>query len=142
MDSTLSHHVLAQVTASHCCVCRAHLTDAESVERGIGPVCSRRYYDPVHVPTEAQVMDTLGLLAVSNLPDHLIDAFLTLVNNDHTNARKASNLLVYWASAHYADRDEVFKCCALIRSLGYTELADKLEVDRTEAMILDKGDHL
>ncbi len=133
---------LALVTATHCCVCRLQLTDAESVEHGIGPICSKRYYDPVFVPTEDQVKLALGHLAVSNLPDSVIDGCLALVHNNQTDARKFCNLIIYYASANYNNRDEVFKCSAIIRCLGYVVLADKLEADRTSAVILDKGDVL
>ena len=126
---------LCQITATHCCVCHASLTDAESVEHGIGPVCSRRYYNPLHQPDDEQVKTALGLLAVSGLPDHIIDAFLKVVDNNKCNARLGSNVLIYWASAHYDDRAEVFRCTAIIRALGYTELADKLELDRTAAIV-------
>ena len=133
------HSTLAQMTASHCCVCRAELTDAESVEHGIGPTCSDKHYDPLHRPTQKMVQGALGLLAVSELPDHIIDGFLRLVNNDHENARLGSNLLVYWASCHYDNRAEVFKCSAIIRALGYTVLADRLEIDRTAAHVVSTG---
>lgn len=131
---------IATITASHCCICRKSLTDAESVEHGIGPLCSRRYYNPLHQPTEEMVMTALGRLATSELPPHIVLGFRNLVNNDHTNARKACNLLIYWASCHYYDRDEVFRCSAIIRDLGYTELAEKLETDRTDLTITEKDD--
>lgn len=149
MDTTKTksdHAAIAQITASHCCVCRARLTDAESVEHGIGPVCSKRYYNPLHKPTAEQIKNALGLLAVSELPEHIQDGFLKLVNTKggepHANAREASNLLVYWASAHFDTRDEVFKCSAIIRTLGYTELANKLEADRTVAIVREHTDHI
>jgi len=132
-----THEAIAQITATRCCVCKAHLTDAESVEHGIGPTCSSRYYNPLHEPSDQQVKDALGLLAVSGLADHILDGFVKLVNNDKANARAGSNLLVYWASAHYDNRSEVFKCTAIICALGYTDLADKLEIDRTEARVTD-----
>lgn len=135
VPNNLSHAQLARITATRCCVCRAPLTDAESVEHGIGPTCSRRYYNPQYVPTDAQVMVALGHLAASELPDHIVDGFLNLVDNTHVKARLGCNLLVYWASAHYDDRDEVFKCSKIIRALGYEELADKLEADRTTATV-------
>jgi len=138
----LDHRQLAQITATRCCVCRAKLTDAESVEHGIGPICSKRYYNPKHQPTKDDLKNALGLLAVSDLPDHIIDGFLSLVGNDHANARRACNILVYWASAHYDNREEVFKCCSIIRALGYVELAEKLETDRTVVTLLDKGTHI
>ena len=134
------HALVARITATHCCVCRAALTDSESVEHGIGPVCSRRYYNPLVTPSETQVQGALGLLAFAGLADQIVNEFLRAVNNDHTNARKGCNLLIYWASAHYDDRDEVFKCSKIIRALGYTELADKLEIDRSVVSLQDKGD--
>lgn len=137
----IPHHVLAQATATRCCVCKAKLTDAESVEHGIGPVCSKKYYDPEHVPTDKQVRDALGTLASSDLPPHIVDGFIKLVNNDRTAARQGCNLLVYWASVNYADRNEVFKCTEIIRCLGYLTLADKLEIDRTEGVIIVHEDH-
>jgi len=75
------------------------------------------------------------MLAASGLPDHIVDGFLQSVDGSSVKARLGSNLLVYWASAHYDDRTEVFKCASIIRALGYTELADKLESDRTVATV-------
>jgi hypothetical protein len=128
------------VVATHCCVCRAPLTDAESIEHSIGPVCSRRYYNPQHTPTPEQVQAALGLLAASGLPDVVIDGVLALSNDDKANARGISNLLVKYASLNYDNRTEVLKCSGIMRALGYIELADKLETDRTSAQITIKGD--
>jgi len=150
MDTTTTprstHAAIARLTASHCCVCRAELTDAESVEHGIGPVCSKRYYSPLHKPNASQIKNALGLLACGDFPEHIEEGFTKLVNTKdgepHANARVACNLLVYWASCHYDERDEVFKCSAIIRTLGYIELADKLEADRTVAIVREHDDHL
>ena len=112
----------------------------------MGPICSRRYYDPLHVPNADQIKVALGLLQASGLPKHIIDGFLACVDNlegeEKDNARKACNLLIYWASCCYHDRDVVFCCASIIRALGYSTLADKLEIDRTSARIEDKGDRL
>lgn len=131
-----SYRTYTRIVASKCCCCRKSLTDAVSVSEGIGPICSTRYYDPLFVPTEAQVSEALGLLAFSGLPDTVIDGCLSFKNN----ARKFSNLLVYFASSVYDQRDEVFKVCKILRALGYTVLADKLEIDRIAARLTDKGD--
>ena len=138
----MTNSMLARIIATHCCVCRTPLTDAESVEHGIGPVCSKRYYSPKHAPTEDQVKVAIGKLAVSGIPDDIIDGFLGVVNNDYVNARHGCNILVKWASAHYSDRDVVFQCSGVIRALGYTELADKLEDDRTAATLRYFADHI
>lgn len=133
---------VARITATHCCVCKSPLTDAESLDLGLGPVCSKRYYNPRHVPTEDQVKVSLGRLSASGLPEDIIDGFLAVVDNHHTNARAACNLLIKWASANYDNRDMIFKCSAIIRALGYDELANKLEDDRTTATIRTLTDHV
>jgi hypothetical protein len=132
--STDQHTQIARVIATHCCCCRKELTDAESVEWGIGPICSRRYYNPLHVPSQEDLEIALGMLASSGLPEFVLDDFLKF--SDKGDARKASNVLVYYASCHYEDRDEVFQCSCIIRALGYTQLADKLELDRTSASVI------
>jgi len=128
---------VVRIVATHCCVCRRELTDAVSVENGIGPVCSAKYYSNTHVPTEEQILHATGSLQVADLPDAVIDAVLD--EFDRRNARQACNILVYYASAHYDDRDTVFKISAVIRDLGYTDLSDKLEEDRTK-VVLRTGD--
>lgn len=133
---------VASITATHCCVCKAPLTDAESLDLGLGPVCSKRYYNPRHTPTEEQVKICLGRLAASGLPENIIDDFLAVVDNHHTNARAACNLLIKWASANYDNRDMIFKCSSIIRALGYDELANKLEDDRTTATVRTLVDHI
>lgn len=133
---------VARITATHCCVCKLPLTDAESLDLGLGPVCSKRYYNPRHVPTEDQVKVALGRLSTSGLPEDIIDGFLAVVNNHHTNARAACNLLIKWASSNYDNRDMIFKCSSIIHALGYDELANKLEDDRTTATIRTLSDHI
>jgi hypothetical protein len=76
-------------------------------------------------------------MAVSDLPDHIVTAFLSLVSKGGADARQGSNLLVYWASAHYDNREEVLRCTTVIRALGYMALADKLEIDRSEVVWYD-----
>ena len=120
-----------QATATHCCVCRRRLTDAESVEHGIGPVCSSRYYSPKHSPDGLQVASAMGELVGTKLPANIVEA----VMDRRDKARSACNILVYWASAHFDDRAIVFDCTRVIREFGYKELADKLEDDRTSVSL-------
>lgn len=131
---------IRRIVATHCCACNLPLTDAESVEHGIGPVCSKRYYNPQHIPTADQISKALGFMAVSNFPDTLIDECLAAA--DRNDARQVSNKLVYYASANYDNREEVLKCSNIIRILGYEDLSNKLEQDRTSVIVFDKGTHL
>lgn len=131
-------HTPYTILATHCCMCRLPLKDAESVEHGIGPICSKKYYNPQHVPTDQQVRLACGMLVQMGLPEEVRDCALSFRND----ARLLSNVLVKYASSVYDQRDEVFKCATIMRTLGYVELADKLEEDRTRAVIRDQGDHL
>ena len=132
-------YVKAVITASHCCLCRKRLEDTESVQNGIGPVCSRRYYDPTHVPSEEDVMEALGLLHKGMTENKFPAELVTELRALKTDARKFSNTLVYFTSCHYDQRDTVLACAGIIRALGYDVMADKLEVDRVKVRIVEKG---
>ena len=121
------------VIASRCCVCNRRLTDASSVENGIGPVCSQKYYSDAHVPDEQEILRGTGSLAVSGLPDNVMDAVLHYI--DRGDARKACNVMVYYASAFAHERDIILKVAAVMRDFGYSTLADKLEEDRSQATL-------
>jgi hypothetical protein len=140
--NTNTRDVRTLITASHCCVCRKGLEDAESVQLGIGPVCSRRYYDPSHTPTETDVLNAMGLLhkgvTEGKFPSELIDELRKLKDN----ARQFSNCLVLFTSANYDKRGTVLACADIIRTLGYNIMADKLEVDRVKVRIVEAGDNL
>lgn len=126
-----------RILATNCCICSRKLVDAKSVEFGIGPVC-RRKYGKVDIETTPEMhKKALGALAVSGLAPHVIDAVL-----EHGNdARQVCNWLVYWASANYTDKKIVLACTPIIRTLGYTTLADKLEKDRATVRltVVDDG---
>tara|TARA_Y100000310_G_scaffold345479_2_gene465469 strand:+ start:1947 stop:2927 length:981 start_codon:yes stop_codon:yes gene_type:complete len=130
---------VVRIVASHCCLCRRELTDASSVQNGIGPICSSKYYSDAHVPSPDEILHATGSLAASGLPDEIIDAVLAQI--DKTNGREACNILVYFASANYEDRDTIFKVASIVRDFGYTELADKLEEDRTKVSIRTGDDN-
>lgn len=138
MYETIDNHTnlgswkdVLQVTATHCAICRRALTDADSVELGIGPICRDKFYSTGHVPSPEQVLEALGWITTfcmqGVLPEILYDTILKF----QENGREACNILVYWASAHYEDRDKVCACAQVVRAFGYTALADKLEEDRS-----------
>lgn len=122
------------LTATTCCICRRALTDAESVQLGIGPDCSRRYYSPSVFPTEKDIENALGVL-VAGMDDGLfpaeIVAHLASLKGD---ARVFTNTLVLYTSAN-GQRNVVLAAARAIRYLGYTGMADKLEIDRVKARI-------
>lgn len=119
------------ILATHCCVCRAALKDAKSVQLGVGPVCQARYGKATIETTPEMLRMALGLLAASPLPGELK---LGVLQHKH-DAQEVCNRLVYHASVNYNQKTVVLVVTPIIRALGYTVLADKLEVDRTKLSV-------
>jgi hypothetical protein len=119
---------LRTITASHCCICSAALTDAVSVERGMGPVCSAKYYEIEHVITDEMVAHALGVVATSNLDP----AVKMTAKHLKSRPREFSNVLVKWASAHYDQKEVVFDVADAVAALGFTALSARLREDRTK----------
>jgi hypothetical protein len=118
-----------RILATNCCCCGLPLRDAKSVELGVGPVCRDKHgFNHADVPTTPEMAKrALGIVAVSGLEDVAVN---TVVDR-YPDARSMCNWLVYYASANYADKDVVLSCTPIIRQLGYTTLAGKLERDRS-----------
>jgi hypothetical protein len=125
-----------RILATNCCVCRRDLTDAKSVELGIGPICRKKYGSADIETTDEMRRRALGALATSGLEPHVIKAVL----ERGKDARAVCNWLVYWASANYTNKAVVLACTPIIRLLGYTTLADKLETDRSAVVLTTTDD--
>lgn len=104
---------------SRCAHCGMKLTDAVSVERGIGPVCSHKGYEEV-VPQDTDDMQALILLSEwPELVDHLTE------NYKPKGIRGLMNGLVRVCSLNR--RSPVHKACTdAIEALGYVKLAAAL----------------
>jgi len=140
MNTTYAPYIKSVITASHCCLCRKRLEDTESVQNGIGPVCSKKYYDPTHVPSDEDVMEALGLLHLGMTEGKFPADLISDLRGLKGNARLFSNRLVYFTSQNYDKRDTVLACANIVRALGYNVMADKLEIDRVKARIVEKTD--
>jgi len=125
-----------RILATHCCICCRELVDAKSVEVGIGPVCRKRYGDPDIETTDDMLRQALGALVVSKLPDKVVDECM----RHKGDARKVCNILVYHASANYDDKEFVLSVSPVVRLLGYTKLADKLENTRSTVKLVNTDD--
>ncbi|OHD21955.1 MAG: hypothetical protein A2Y38_19770 [Spirochaetes bacterium GWB1_59_5] len=119
---------ITTLTATHCCVCRAHLTDAISINRGLGPICSHHFYKVEHEITADMVEVALGVVFASGLDPQVKSTAKHLKDRP----RDFCNILVKWASAHYDDRAVVFDVADAIAAFGFVELAAKLREDRTK----------
>lgn len=127
-DQWLNLHT---ITATHCCICRAALTDAVSVEKGIGPICGRKYYAIEHEITPAMVEVALGVIACSKLDNSV----KLTAKHMKDRPREFCNILLKWASAHYDERAVVFDVADAVEALGFVELAAKLREDRTQVHV-------
>lgn len=122
---------------SKCCVCNTALRDAKSVELGIGPTCreNMHYKDPAN--PNANMAVVFGAVAKAKV-DNLVFQYLIANKGD---PRMLNNILVAYSTYLMGQSRgiEIRNLTPAMRELGYTILADKLEVDRTEHKFLDVG---
>ena len=104
------------------------------MNRGMGPICSKKYYTLDYVPTNDEWMMARGMVAMGNMDTDFKEIFLNA-----PDPRTASNLLVKWASKHYDQRKVVMDCAEVVRALGFPVLAKKLEADRVTVTAYKDG---
>jgi hypothetical protein len=110
--------LILQGVCSHCAHCGQALTDSESVERGIGPVCSRKgYFEDPKDSDEMQAM--IDLAEYPQLVEFLVEHYKP------QGIRGMVNGLVRVCSLNR--RSPVHQACTdAIQSLGYEKLASLL----------------
>jgi hypothetical protein len=59
-----------------------------------------------------------------------------------SGTRKTANIIIYWASIHYQNKEIVFYCSKLLKVLGLDMLASKLEHDRISVYIKKEEGHI
>ena len=123
-----------QGVCSHCAHCGQPLTDSVSVERGLGPICSKKGYleDPTD-PDEMQAM--IDLAEYPDLVDYL------MANYKPKGVRGLMNGLVKVCSLNR--RSPVHQaCCDAVESLGYRKLASLLResIAIVEVSVLSASD--
>jgi Family of unknown function (DUF6011) len=124
------YQLVFQGVCSHCAHCAMQLTDAVSIERGLGPVCSKRGYleDPTD-PDEMQAM--IDLAEYPQLVEYLVAKYKP------QGVRGLMNGLVKICSLNR--RSPVHPaCCDAIESLGYKNLASTL---RESLAVLEIKEH-
>lgn len=110
MTSTHEDSPVTALVATHCCLCGRALTDAVSLERGIGPVCAEKHgVDGEHGATDWAAVARL-------VPAALV------VEGD---ARRTANRVLYRVSAS-RDSAEVPALVEGLRALGFATVADRL----------------
>lgn len=130
--------VVHGATDCHCVVCNYALSDALSCTKMIGPKCSKMYYTDEPVVSDDDMAKVIGMVAAldsrtctnPNSIDHDVIDFL-MANKG--SSRAFANILLAWGSVHAskAARHKVLAITPIFRVLGYGNLADRLEKDRT-----------
>jgi hypothetical protein len=114
----LHNDLIMEGVCQRCAHCGMELTDSVSVERGIGPTCSKKGY--LEDPKESDEMQ--AMIDLAEYPE-LVD--LLTKNYKPQGVRGIMNGLVKVASLNR--KHEVFSaCCDAIESLGYRKLATLL----------------
>ena len=119
------------LVASHCSACGRMLTDASSIEFGIGPVCRRKhgYEDAPAIEDPTPATAILETLTEGVVRDAAIEA---VQGKDSRKAAKVLNLaLAVWRHAKRLNATEDFDvnariACEALKVLGYGTLAEKV----------------
>jgi hypothetical protein len=126
--------VVMEGVCSHCAHCGIGLKDAVSIQRGIGPICSKRGYND---PDPEQVDEMGAMFALGEYPE------LVKYLNDHWKSkghRGLMNGLVRIASLNR--KTPVHEaCCDAIDSLGWRKLASTLRESLAVMEIKDSKTH-
>lgn len=116
------HHseLILSGISTQCCDCGMPLTDAVSIERSIGPVCSKKGYleDPV---VDANFMD--AFIYISEYPE-----LIKFLNDNYSSEgnRGFMNGLVKVCSLNRSNKELVKSCCMAIEMLGWEKLANAI----------------
>jgi hypothetical protein len=136
MVSTKKHHhsdLVLNTVCVACAHCGLALTDAVSVERGMGGRCSGKGY--LEDPVESDEMQ--AMIDMAEYPE--LVQFLT-VNYKPLGVRGLMNGLVKVASLNR--KHEVFGvCCDAIDSLGYNRLASTLRSSLASITVTEKKEY-
>lgn len=108
-----------QGMCTHCGHCHQPLSDAISVERGIGPTCSKKGY--LEDPKDGNGTD--AMIALAEYPQ-LVE-FL-LAHNEPGNLRGLMNALVKVCALNMGNANLHAACCDAIEFLGYVKLANAM----------------
>lgn len=127
------HQLVFQGVCTHCAHCGQPLSDAVSIERGIGPICSRKGYseDP---KSSDEIQAMIDLAEYPDLVNFIVEHYKP------QGVRAMMNALVKICSLNR--RDPVHPaCCDAIESLGYERLASTLRESIAVVEIRDCTEH-
>ena len=136
ISTTKRHHsdLILEGVCSSCAHCGQALTDSASIERGIGPICSKKGYN--EEPKE-DIDEMQALIALAEYPE-LVE-FLT-ENYKPEGTRGLMNGLVKICSLNR--KHEAFGAmCEAIEALGYEKLASVLRESIAVVEVKEHDEH-
>lgn len=114
----------APKVATHCAACGRTLTDGVSIEKGIGPVCRKKYrYEDAYSIDRDIAFQVTVFLTEGAIPAELAAKIGEACLDD--NSRRAANLLVHAASTEGSHA--AIEAAHALRLLGYDVLADRVQ---------------
>lgn len=114
----MRHQLVFDGVCIACAHCGFPLTDSESVERGLGPICSKKgYLEEVEPKDDAEAM--MALAEYPELVDYLVKKYKPKGNRGLVNGLVRTASLNRRSPVHAA-------CSDAIEALGYTRLASLL----------------
>lgn len=114
----MRYQLVFEGVCTHCAHCGQPLTDAPSVERGLGPICSKKgYLDEVEPKDDTEAM--LALAEYPQLVDWLVTKYKPKGNRELVNGLTRTASLNRRTPVHMA-------CTDAIDALGYKKLASAL----------------
>jgi hypothetical protein len=117
----------------HCAHCGLALTDSESIERGLGPICSKKgYMEEVEPKDSTEAM--LALAEYPKLVDYLVNKYKDKGNRGLVNGLTRTASLNRRTPVHAA-------CTDAIDALGYKKLASALRESISSIEIFDVKDN-
>lgn len=135
--------VATQIMATHCCFCGRPLVDAESVQRGIGPICKGKY--AIGDITDDSLKEALGVVAANeaHLGGDLVGKIIGLRHDGGKDAgRQIANLVIYHASARRAESLFVLKCAEVLDAVGYETAGTQLRKNYARISIVENDGRL
>ena len=124
--TTETEAALWSKVAVDCCICGIRLIDATSVNKGIGPVCRKKYRYEDAFPITPEIQNAVTTYIAQHkaiFPDDFVVKLCVALQQPLS--RKAANLVVYFASAEQGEA--AVHSGALLRALGYVALAERIE---------------
>lgn len=114
----MRYKLVFEGVCTHCAHCGQPLTDSASVERGLGPVCSKKgYLDETPVADDAEAL--LALAEYPTLVEYLTAKYKPQGNRGLVNGLVRTASLNRRTPVHAA-------CCDAVEALGYKRLASAL----------------